>query len=313
MRYFILGDVHANIEALDAVLRDIKTFKPQFRKFRADVLPQQFVRHVPWSADKLVSVGDTVGYMANPNECLNKIFGISEAVLVGNHDRAVDHIVGGQALYSGFNSEALWAVQWTAEHLNDTNKKRLRALSEKMAFSFSEGNLVFAHSTPSSPAGNDYIFGRDEAFWSFFCDSQFKGKIAFVGHLHAPGVYLSRKDEVVSKSELEGGRVTFHEFGSISPQYQAYSSSSLTDCFQDGHDKPMQKTWDLSKYSSGLVVVPSVGQPRDRLNYTGYVIYDPDKKELIMRRVPYNFSVTQEKMRKESFPQKLIDRLAEGK
>ena len=85
-------------------------------------------------------------------------------------------------------------------------------------------------------------------------------------------------------------------------------------CLQKNTDSPMEKYWKLKEYSGGvLVVVPAVGQPRDGLNYTGYVVYNSEENFLLMRRLPYDFQKTQQTMRELNFPERLWRRLADGK
>jgi predicted phosphodiesterase len=67
MRIGIFSDVHANIEALTAVLE----------AFRAERI------------DQYVCIGDTVGYGASPNECCDAIRGLAKFTILGNHDAAV--------------------------------------------------------------------------------------------------------------------------------------------------------------------------------------------------------------------------------
>ena len=64
MRYAILSDVHANLEALDAVLKRLPAI----------------------GVDRIVALGDTVGYYANPRECLDWQMAAGVAGVMGNHD-----------------------------------------------------------------------------------------------------------------------------------------------------------------------------------------------------------------------------------
>ena len=66
MRYAIISDVHANLEALEAVLKHIDSL----------------------AVDKILCLGDVVGYGANPNECTEIIRNRAAITLLGNHDHA---------------------------------------------------------------------------------------------------------------------------------------------------------------------------------------------------------------------------------
>ncbi|MCK4908458.1 MAG: metallophosphoesterase, partial [Planctomycetes bacterium] len=71
MRYFIFGDIHGNLEALDAVLAKASTEKP----------------------DKYICLGDIVGYGADPEPCLAKIRELNPLLVAGNHDFAAAGIL----------------------------------------------------------------------------------------------------------------------------------------------------------------------------------------------------------------------------
>ena len=57
----------------------------------------------------------------------------------------------------------------------------------------------------------------------------------------------------------------------------------------------------------------SIGQPRDGDARAAYAIYDMEKKEIQLRRVPYDIATTQEKIRKAGLPERLAARLAIGR
>ena len=64
MRFAFISDIHANLEALEAVLNDIKG----------------------QNIDEVICLGDIVGYGANPNECIELIKNRCPETLLGNHD-----------------------------------------------------------------------------------------------------------------------------------------------------------------------------------------------------------------------------------
>jgi len=87
MRILVIADIHANLHALEAVLKDAKD-----------------------SYDVAWCLGDIVGYGPDPNECIQMVRGLPEFVcLSGNHDHAT---VGNMSL-STFNLIAYQALQWT--------------------------------------------------------------------------------------------------------------------------------------------------------------------------------------------------------
>ncbi|MGE3777256.1 MAG: metallophosphoesterase, partial [Pirellulaceae bacterium] len=91
MKRALISDIHANLEALKAVLADLR---------------EQGVAQV-------YCLGDIVGYGPNPCECLDMVIETSEMTILGNHDQA--------ALFDpdGFNPVALQAVYWTREQLEN--------------------------------------------------------------------------------------------------------------------------------------------------------------------------------------------------
>src|SRR4051812_9332739 len=92
MRLAILSDIHANLEALQAVLRDISV----------------------QSVDRVVCLGDIVGYNTNPAECVALLRELDPLCIAGNHDRAVS----GQITTEGFSGTAARAVAWTRRQLS---------------------------------------------------------------------------------------------------------------------------------------------------------------------------------------------------
>jgi len=103
MRYAILGDIHANREALDAVL--------------ADAAGQQI--------DRYACVGDVVGYNADPSYCLQKVRAlVGRDIVRGNHD----HYCMGQTLLTGVNPAAAAVIMKTRQMLSDEERSYLAAL-----------------------------------------------------------------------------------------------------------------------------------------------------------------------------------------
>jgi hypothetical protein len=106
LRYLLISDLHANDEALSAVLSRVKR-----KKF-----------------DRVVCLGDFVGYAADPNKVLDRIRTMPRTVLSirGNHDKVVSGIDSGEM----FNPPALFAARWTSERLSKENYEFLRRLPQ---------------------------------------------------------------------------------------------------------------------------------------------------------------------------------------
>ena len=170
MKIGIISDIHSNLEALEKVL--------------------SFLRK---KVEKIVHIGDLVGYGANPKEVLfliveNKIEGV-----MGNHDSAV--IDEQNALY--FNEYAKKAVQWTRKVLSEEEINFLKKLSYKLNFN----DFTLVHSTPSAPTQWRYLTFLEQAVEEF---SYFSEKICFIGHTHTFLVVKRNNDgkiEILNETE----------------------------------------------------------------------------------------------------------------
>jgi predicted phosphodiesterase len=166
MRYLILSDVHANKEALDAVL--------------------SFVRRKRW--DKIVCLGDLVGYGASPNQVVDTLRRFRPQVAIrGNHDKVCSGLEDGEL----FNRIALEAALWTRGKLTRTNLKFLRELPQGPVEV--DGLFAVAHGTPIDE--DAYIFGEIEAL-NVFRYTPFP--ICFFGHSHFPIVFALSADSITT-------------------------------------------------------------------------------------------------------------------
>jgi diadenosine tetraphosphatase ApaH/serine/threonine PP2A family protein phosphatase len=172
MRYGIFSDTHANLHALEAVLR-------------------QFDRdHV----DELVCLGDTVGYGALPNECCDRVRTLTRHTILGNHDAAV----AGRMDYSYYYDAARNALDHHAKVLSATNMSWLRGLP----YSANDDVTHFCHGSPVDLEQFEYIFTVDQAatclpIW------QRLGLVTFIGHSHLCKAYALGKErvfEVITKN-----------------------------------------------------------------------------------------------------------------
>ncbi|MBR9976524.1 MAG: metallophosphoesterase family protein [Bacteroidetes bacterium] len=156
MRLAILSDIHANLEALTSVLEDVERMR----------------------ADRLVCLGDMVGYGADPVDCLHLIRERVAFSVLGNHDAAV-FTVNERGF---FNPYARKAVEWTAKQLDADAVAWLRTLP----YQISRDDLLFVHSTPRAPEQWDYVFSGMEAR---MYGRHFHERICFIGHSHVPSIF----------------------------------------------------------------------------------------------------------------------------
>lgn len=168
MRFAIFGDIHANLEALQAVLADAKE--------------RGCTHHV--------CIGDIVGYNANPHECVEIIRGLNCPVVKGNHDEQA-HLNGS---LEAFNPLADAALRWTRENLTDDDKQWLASL--RLIRQVRDFTIV--HATLDTPNQWGYVFNQLDAAASF--NYQYTN-VCFYGHTHAPRAYV--RDEAVHHVPLE--------------------------------------------------------------------------------------------------------------
>ncbi len=236
----VISDIHGNLEALTAVLKDIE---------------QQ-------GADEIVCLGDVVGYGPDPMTCLKIIRKISRWSLCGNHDAAMfmAHAVG-------FNEGAAKAVAWQRERMQPRfyslpgKVARWRWL-ENLPAARTEGNVLYVHASPRDPIMEyvlekdfqDIGFGPSQKAIEIFEKMDW---LCFVGHSHRPGI-ATHEMKWIKPTELDN------------------------------------MTYILPKTEKTLVNIGAVGQPRDRIKDSCYVLYDGDT--IRYRRVPYDIETTIKKI-----------------
>jgi diadenosine tetraphosphatase ApaH/serine/threonine PP2A family protein phosphatase len=150
MRVAVISDVHANYQALEAVLKEIDAAR----------------------VDAVWCLGDTVGYGPRPNECCDVVRGRAAHSLVGNHDL----VVLGELTVSEFNDEAAAAAIWTAEVLTAESRAFLASLKP---FGEVEGVDLF-HASARDPVW-EYVLTEEAARATLELSS---APLILVGHSH---------------------------------------------------------------------------------------------------------------------------------
>jgi predicted phosphodiesterase len=185
MRIALFGDIHANLEALEAVLEDAAN--------------QQ--------ATDYVCMGDIVGYNADPAACLERVRAMDCPTVKGNHDEDAS----GLHSLDSMNPVAASALEWTRNHLSEEQRQWLRRL--RMVRQVSDFTVV--HSTLDQPAHWNYVTNRFDAMSNF--SYQFT-QICFHGHTHVPRVYVKhdRVQEMhADKFIIEDNAKYFINVGSV--------------------------------------------------------------------------------------------------
>ena len=185
MRIALFGDIHANLEALNAVLEDASE----------------------QGCTEWVCLGDIVGYNANPGECLELVKAMECPVVKGNHDEDAS----GDHSLETMNPTAATALEWTREQLTSEQRDWLRAL--RMVRQVSDFTVV--HSTLDQPQAWNYVTNKFDAMSNF--SYQFT-HVCFHGHTHVPRVFVrgARVKEVAAEAvEVEEGLKYFINIGSV--------------------------------------------------------------------------------------------------
>jgi len=153
MRIGIISDIHSNLEALTRSLAALE-------------------RHHP---DRVICLGDVVGYGASVNECCELVRRVSEVTLLGNHDAAVS----GRMDYSFYYDAARHALDWTASRIDADHLEWLRSLP----YAHRIEGVQFSHGNPVQPDAYEYVFAIEQAR-ELLPHLDALADVNFIGHSH---------------------------------------------------------------------------------------------------------------------------------
>lgn len=251
-----------------AVFSDIHNNLEAFKTTLEDVRKQQ--------VEKLYCLGDLLGYGPKPTECVDLMMkelkdGFVEVCLLGNHDQAT--------LYDpeGFNQIAEDAVFWTREVLESARGPRANARWDflgEIKREYKKGDFLFVHGSPRNPL-NEYVFPEDIDDKRKMCSLfSLVPKYCFMGHTHVPGVFLN---------QCEGEDYKYLSYADIEGNY--------------GGRLPLGDR-------KLMINVGSIGQPRDQIPDSRYVVVQYDKDSIDnyveYHRVPYDVARTQDEIQQIS-------------
>ena len=184
--FAVLGDIHANLDALNVVLDDCRS----------------------QGVTDFLCTGDVVGYNACPHECMDIIRAIGCPVVVGNHD----FYVSSRQNLDDFNPAAAAVVQWTRKQLSVDEIYWLRNLP----FTHTQMGVTLVHSTMDNPENFGYVFDNLQAEANFLNQ---KTPVCFHGHTHCPMIYEKQIGAVyridAQDFRLPVGRKYFVNVGSV--------------------------------------------------------------------------------------------------
>ena len=163
MRYAIISDIHANRQALKAVLTDIQGI----------------------GAEKIICLGDLVGYGPCPEEVLETAYSRIHHFVLGNHDA----VVCGKMSSDLFNDRARKIIDWTVSVLNEKASRFFKSVPLVLV-----GNdFRCTHGEFQDPGRFGYIIDEKEASESFASCSE---KILFAGHSHSPCIFVIGESKI---------------------------------------------------------------------------------------------------------------------
>ncbi len=188
-KFAILGDIHANLPALEAVLEDARA----------------------QSVTDFVCVGDVVGYNASPSECIRIVRDeLHAATVQGNHD----HYCSSDEPLTDFHPLAASVVEWTRRQLSDDDVAWLRGLEYKKVIPGAMFSIV--HSTFDGPQNWGYVFDSYDAEAHFNYQMT---PLCFHGHTHVPIVFEKQGARTIRTEpvsiQLQLGRKLFVNTGSV--------------------------------------------------------------------------------------------------
>jgi predicted phosphodiesterase len=172
----LVSDIHANLEALQATLDDIAA----------------------QSVDRIVCLGDIVGYNTNPGECITLIRRADCLCIAGNHDRAVSR----QITTETFSTTAARAAAWTRERLTGDELAFLAGLPLKAEIG---GELIAVHGALHPETGCEIVrLDTDESRGFSFealVTHPSGARICAFGHTHHAAIYEFRDGRIASRPE----------------------------------------------------------------------------------------------------------------
>lgn len=186
MKIAIFGDIHANLEALEAVLADAEEN----------------------GCDQYVCLGDVVGYNADPVECLERVKAMGCPVVKGNHDMDCAH----DTSLDMMNETAAEALRWTRDQLSPEQRQWLARL--RMVRQVHDFTIV--HCTLDQPMSWNYVTNKFDAMANF---SYQVTQMCFYGHTHVPRIFIEQANRVQlappDSFDIETDKKYFVNVGSV--------------------------------------------------------------------------------------------------
>jgi len=265
-RIAVISDIHGNLEALEAVFEDIDRQR---------------------NISKIYSLGDNIGYGANPVEVLEKLEERSIRSIIGNHEAALMGMLDFQEL---FTENAIKATYWSIEELKNHNIDLDNSpYFKKAGFAMTPSrlpNVGMTHSTLTEPESFEYIVGpeiartRELAVREFHHMRKKKITLVFFGHSH---------EALIVRSD--------YGIGSIGITIPNFTKRKRSYTFR----APEKEMW--------MVNVGSVGQPRDGDPRACYLVYDTKRGTITFYKIEYDNEAAAGKIVEAGIPKVYARRL----
>jgi len=220
MKWAIISDIHSNLEALLAVLDDIR---------EQDV-------------SRILCLGDIVGYNANPAECVEIIRRLECPALLGNHDQIApsDADLGS----SNYNPLAQLGLYHSRSRLNVEQRRWLAGLP----MTFNNECFTAVHASLAAPGKWPYVYDERDADAHF---EKQKTAVSFCGHTHEPQIFYKKRRSkhserfvrLPSKTHLEPGFNYLVNVGSVG-QPRDYIPKACYGIFDTQEERALQSLSD---------------------------------------------------------------------
>lgn len=209
MRYAVVSDIHGNLQAWQAVLRDIETL----------------------GVDSTICLGDIVGYGPRPAEVFESVWEHADHFLLGNHDA----VVAGQLNPEIFSDHAKRMIDWTMKKLDPT----VHDLLTDLPYIIEGQGFTLSHAELAQPDRFAYIDNEQDAAENF---STCEEPVLFVGHSHVPRIF------VLHEASGEVGELPVHDFAAGEGQRYIVNVGSVGDP-RDGRTLASYCIYDSDKQS----------------------------------------------------------------
>ena len=169
MRYGILSDIHANLEALTSVVDDAESR----------------------GVDRYLCLGDVVGYNANPDECIGVIRDLGCQVVMGNHD----FYTISEKMPEVVNDRAKKSIEWTKANITKQSLDWLKQLPMERRV----GGFELVHASMNDSSEWNYVVNSIDAILHFHFQ---KTPLCFYGHTHSPMFFSTNERKTFKPVDL---------------------------------------------------------------------------------------------------------------